>query len=89
MSLHPRNFELQDVVELKYDGRKEYGVIVEMLAPGKRPTEKSGFTAIPGVRLSEASAVVRIDLKLGGTSWDWRKLSELTHVYCEHAKPVC
>jgi hypothetical protein len=88
MTLHAKNFELQDVVELKFEGKTEYGVIVEVLAPGCRP-KCSGFTALPGKRYPGASAVVRVDLKTGETTCDWLEMKDLTQVYMEHRRPVC
>jgi hypothetical protein len=86
MSLHPKHLELQSIVSLKYEGRTEYGTITQILPPGKRPDQKSGFTAMPGVRLSDPSAVVRIDLRAGWTAWDWRPLRDLEPIYMEHVR---
>lgn len=91
MTLHGKSFEPQDTVSLKYDGKIEYGVILEVLAPGCRPMQKTGFTALPGMRYHGTSAVIRIDLKNGMTACDWRETKDLTPVHTEYTprRPVC
>jgi hypothetical protein len=80
----PVKFELTDIVALKYEGKVEYGVIVELVKKGTVPNHPSFNKCDPW---DVHSAVVRLDLRDGCSTSDWVALSDISPVYMQHARP--
>ena len=78
-----QSFELQDVVEVRLRGKREYGVVIETVPAGSSP--KGSQTSR---RYGQKSAVVRVEFKDGSCEAAWVEFSDLTPVYMEHAKRV-